>query len=222
MCVSGRESDGAPGSMCQSGADASDWNVERAEDQGDGGQLKAMGGAEGTYDSGDVLVLGIDGVVEAAHVGGGESSGEISEGGTELRKLHEGGLANDGDSVVGREIVAVILECEETEGIDKAVSGVAGDDVYLMIDESAVDEAKVHDFGSFGEAKIVTVAPAAEAVGALEKFVADADAPFGRERCDVGDFLEIEFFRVVAANDHGEGVFESEGLGDLKVETVGV
>src|SRR5580693_9116779 len=114
--------------MCQSGADASDWNVGRAEDQGDGGQLEAVGGAEGTYDSGDVLVLGIDGVVEAAHVDGGEFAGEIGEGGAELRELLEGGLADDGDSVVGREIVAVILECEETEGIDKAVRGVAGDD----------------------------------------------------------------------------------------------
>src|SRR5580693_8746434 len=199
--------------MCQSGADTSDWNVERAEDQGDGGQLKTMRGAEGTYDSGDVLMLGIDGVVEAAHVGGGELAGEIGEGRAELRKLLEGGLANDRDGVVGREIVAVTFECDEAEEIDKAVGGVSGDDVYLMIDESAVDEAEVHDFGSFGEAKIVAVAPATEAVGALEKFIADADAPFGRERCDVGNFLEMEFFCVVAANNHGEGVFETEGLG---------
>jgi hypothetical protein len=181
-----------------------------------------MGGTEGTHDSGDVLVLGIDGEVEAAHVDGGEFAGEIGEGGAELRKLLEGGLANDGDGVVGREIVAVIFECEKAEGVDKAVGGVSGDDVDLMINESAVDEAEVHDFGSFGEAKIVAVAPAAEAVGALKKLVADANAPFGRERCDVGDFLEMEFLSVVAANDHGKGVFETEGLGDFEVETVGI
>jgi hypothetical protein len=139
-----------------------------------------------------------------------------------LRKLLEGGLANYRDGVVRREIVAVIFECDEAEGIDKAVGGVSGDDVDLMIDESAVDEAEVHDFGSFGEAEIVAVAPAAEAVGPLEKFVPDADAPFGRERCDVGDFLEMDFLRVVAANNHGEGVFETEGLGDFEVEAVGV
>src|SRR5260370_40446201 len=69
--------------------------------------------------------------------------------------------------------------------------------------------------------KIVAIAPAAEAVGALEEFVADAGAPFGSNGGNVGDFLEMEIFGVVAANDHGEGVFETERLGGFEMRALG-
>src|SRR5260370_33166869 len=69
--------------------------------------------------------------------------------------------------------------------------------------------------------KIVAIAPAAEAVGALEEFVADAGAPFGSNGSNVGDFLEMEIFGVVAANDHGEGVSETERLGAFEREGSG-
>jgi hypothetical protein len=91
-----------------------------------------------------------------------------------------------------------------------------------MIDESAVNEAEIHDFGRSREMEIVAVAPAAEPVGALEKFVADTDAPFGRKRRDIGDFLEVKIFGVITADDHGERVFETEGLGDFEMEALGV
>src|SRR6266853_5646553 len=91
-----------------------------------------------------------------------------------------------------------------------------------MVDEGTVDEAEIHHLGRFGEMEIVAIAPAAEAVGALEEFVADAGAPFGSNGSNVGDFLEMEIFGVVAANDHGEGVFETEWLGDFEMEAIGV
>jgi hypothetical protein len=184
--------------------------------------LEAVGLAEGADDDGGVLMLGVDGAVEAADVGGGEFSGKIGQRGAELRKLREGGLANDGDGIVGREVVAVIGESYQAESIDEAVSGVAGDDINLVIEEGTVDEAEVHDFGRFGEAQAVTFAEAGKTVGALEEFVADAGAPFGNEGNDVGNFLQVEVFRVVAADDHGEGVFEAERFGDFEMEAVGV
>jgi hypothetical protein len=55
-------------------------------------------------------VLGVDSVVEAANVGGGESAGEIGEGGAELGESSERGLADDGDGVVRREVVAVVYK----------------------------------------------------------------------------------------------------------------
>src|SRR5438034_7062198 len=70
--------------------------------------------------------------------------------------------------------------------------------------------------------QIVAIAPAAEAVGALEKFVADADAPFRSKGRDIGNFLEMEILGVVAADDHGESVFKAERLGDFKVKPVSV
>src|SRR5437660_1801828 len=91
-----------------------------------------------------------------------------------------------------------------------------------MIDEGSVDEAKVHHFGRLGEMQIVTIAPAAEAVGALEKFVADAGAPFRSKGRDIGDFLKMETFGVVAADNHGESVFKAEWLGNFKVKAISV
>ena len=131
-------------------------------------------------------------------------------------------MADDGNGVVGREVVAVVFEGDESKGIDEAIGGVTRDDVNLMFDKSAVDEAEVHDFGSFGEVEIIAAAPAAETVGTLEKFVPDTDLPFGRKRHDVGDFLEMKIFRVVTPDDHGESVFEAEGLGDFEMEALGV
>src|SRR5712692_4102853 len=32
----------------------------------------------------------------------------------------------------------------------------------------------------------------------------------------------MEIFRIIAANDHGESVFEAERLGDFKMEAIGV
>jgi hypothetical protein len=91
-----------------------------------------------------------------------------------------------------------------------------------MIDERAVDEAEVHDFGRFGEAEAVVLREAEKSVGAFEKFVADAGSPFASERRDIGDFLQMKFLRVVASNDHRESIFEAEWLGDFQVETIGV
>jgi hypothetical protein len=168
------------------------------------------------------LVESVDGVIEAADVGSGKFAGEIRERRAELRETGERGLADDGDGVVGREVVAVIGKGDEAEGVDEAVGGIAGDDVDLMIEKGAIEKAEVHDFRRFGEAQMVAVAQGAEAVGALEEFVADADAPFGGDWSDVGEFLEMKIFGVGTANDHGEGVFEAERLGDFEAEAIGV
>ena len=174
------------------------------------------------YDGYRVLVLGIDGIIQMAHVGSGDFAGEIGEGHTELGKPRERGLADDGDSIVGRKIVKVVDERNETESVNEAVGGIAGDDVHLMIEEGAVNEAEVHDAGRRGEAERVAIAPAAEAVGALEEFIADADVPFGSEGRDVGYFLQMEALCVVGADDHGKSIFKAEWLGDFELEALGV
>lgn len=155
-------------------------------------------------------------------VGGGEFAGEIGEGGAKLGKLRESGLTDDGDGVVRREIVEVVFEGDEAEGIDEAVGGVAGDDVDLMGNESAVDQAEVHDVRLIGEMEMVAGAPAGEAVGALEEFVADANAPSWRDGGDIGGGAELEALGIVAADDHGESVLEAERLGDFEMEALGV
>jgi hypothetical protein len=185
-------------------------------------ELETFGFAEGANDRGGVLVLRVDGVVEAAHVGGGEFASEIREGGTQEGKFFESGASNNRDGVVGREIVTVVVQSDEAKGIDQAIRRIAGDDVHLMINEGAIDEAEVHDARLAGEMESVAVAPATETVGALEEFVADADAPFGSKRCDIRDFLQVEVPSVVAADNHGERIFEAEGFGDFEVEALSI
>ncbi len=208
--------------MFRSGDAHSVWNGQGLGDKQGVGPLEAARGAEGTDDGSGVLVLGVHRVVKAANIRGGEFISEIGEGRTKLGKFGERRLANDGDGVVGREVVAVVLESDKAEGINEAVGRVAGDDVHLMIDEGTINKAEVHDFGRSCEMEIVAVAPAAEAVGALEKFVADARAPLGGKGRNVGDFLQMEILRVIAADDHGESVFEAEGLSDFEMEALGV
>jgi hypothetical protein len=185
-------------------------------------QLEAFGLAEGANDGGSVKVLRIDGVVEAAHVGGGEFASEIGKGGAELGESFESGAANDGNRVIGRKVMAIVFKGDQAKRINQAVGGIAGDDVHLMLDEGAVDEAEVHDAGPPGEMEGVTFAPAAETVGALEEFVADPDAPLGSERRDIGNGVEVEIFGVAAADDHSECVCEAERFGDFEVETLGI
>lgn len=147
--------------------------------------LQPFASAELPHHRCSVLMLGVDGVVEAPDVGGGEFAGEIRQRGAELRKLRENGLADDGHGIVRWKVVAVVGECNEAKCIDEAIGGISSDNVHLMVDERAVDEAQVHHFGRFGKVEIVASAEAGEAIGTLEKFVADTGAPLGGERGNI-------------------------------------
>src|SRR5260370_38038633 len=68
----------------------------------------------------------------------------------------------------------------------------------------------------------VELAPAAEAVGALEEFVAEAGTHFGGVRGDVAGVAEVETLGVIAADDHGESILKAERLGDFEIEPFGV
>jgi len=163
-------------------------------------------------------LIGVDLSVEVAHIGGGEFVVEISEGGAEFGEFFEGVVANDGDGVVRGKIVAIVFEGDKMERVNQAVGGITGDDVHLMIDEGAIEEAEVHDVWWNGEVERIAIAPAAEAVGTLEEFVADTGAPFGSDGSEVGHGAEVESLRVALADDHGEGVFETERFGEIEIE----
>ena len=189
---------------------------------GGGYRLEGFGGAKGADYGRGVALVGVDFGIELAHFLGGDFVGEVGEGRAELWEFCEGVAADDGDGVVGREVVFVVDQRDEVEGVDEAVGGIAGDDVDLFVDEGAVDEAEVHDAGRCGEMQAVKLAPATEAGGALEEFVAEAGAHFGSEGNDVGCVAEMEALGVFAADDHDESVLEAERLGDFEMETLGV
>src|SRR5467141_2553508 len=97
--------------------------------------LESFGLAEGADDYGGVLMLGVDGVVEAADVGGGEFACEIGEGGAKLGESGERGLADYGDGVVWGEVMAIVFEGNEAEGVAVAVGRAPGGDGDFASDE---------------------------------------------------------------------------------------
>src|SRR5258708_24442942 len=98
-----------------------------------GRQLEAFGLAEGANDGGSVKVLRVDGVVEAAHVGSREFASEIGKGGAELGEPFESGAANDGNGVIGREIMAVVFEGGPAGGNKQGRRGNGRDRCPLMV-----------------------------------------------------------------------------------------
>jgi hypothetical protein len=88
--------------------------------------------------------------------------------------------------------------------------------------ERAIEQAEVHGAGRGGELEAVGGAEAGQAVGALLEFVADAETPLGRVFCGLAEGGEVQAAGVVAANDHGEGVFKAERRGDDDVVAGGV
>src|SRR5271169_6769925 len=70
--------------------------------------------------------------------------------------------------------------------------------------------------------QIVAVAPAAKAVGAFEEFIANTSVPLGSDWGEIGHGMEMEVVGVVAADNHGKGVFEAKRFGEFEIETLGV
>src|SRR5580692_1219800 len=106
--------------------------------------------------------------------------------------------------------------------VDETVGGISGDDVDLVIDQGAIEEAEVHNVWRGGEVEAVAVAPTVETIGALEEFVADTGVPLRSDCGEIRHGAEMEIVGVVAADDQGEGVFEAERFGELEIETLSV
>ena len=56
-----------------------------------------------------------------------------------MREFGEGVAADDGDGVVGREVMFVVDEWNEVQRVDQAVRRIASYDVNFFVDEGAVD-----------------------------------------------------------------------------------
>jgi len=88
--------------------------------------------------------------------------------------------------------------------------------------ESTVEQAEVHGARGCGELEAVGCGETGQAVGALLKLVAHAETPIGRVLRGLGECGEVQAAGVIATNDHGEGVFKTQRLGDGDVVALGV
>jgi hypothetical protein len=84
-------------------------------------RLEAFGRAEFANYSYDITLVGVYLLIEIAHIGLGDFSGEVAERGAELREAFQGRFANDRDRVVWRKVVAIVLQRNEAEGLNQAV-----------------------------------------------------------------------------------------------------
>jgi hypothetical protein len=184
--------------------------------------LEIMCFAEGTNGGRGVLMLRVNGVIEAANVGGSELARKFGERAPELRKFSEGGLADDGDSVIRWEIVEIVLQSDEAERINLPVGGIAGDDIHLMIKKRAVNEAEIHGGGRRGETKTVAAREPSITVRAFLEFIANAGTPFWRNGNEIRDSPQVKIVGVIRADDHGKSIFKAEWLGEFELETLGV
>ena len=131
-------------------------------------------------------------------------------------------LADDGNSLVGREVVAVVLEHRQIQRRDQAVGGVAGDQVNLAGLEGPGEQAEVHDSWGGGEMQTVGCGQAAVTVGPLHELVAESGAPVGGVGGGLGDGFKVQAAGVFAPDFDGEGVVETEGPADCEMEALGI
>ena len=93
----------------------------------------------------------------------------------------QGLVAYHGDSLIGREIVPVILEDEQVQSY-QTVGRVAGGEINLVIAESAREQAQVHDARGFEAKRAVGSSQPTVSVGSLHELVAESSAPLRSER----------------------------------------
>src|SRR6476661_9107541 len=90
-------------------------------------------------------MLPVDCVIELAHVIVGNLSSKFIQRLFHFWMTHQSLLTNDGDCFIGWKIVTVVFENKEIERRNEPVGRVSGDQVHLLIFESASEKAQIHD-----------------------------------------------------------------------------
>src|SRR5579872_4988995 len=102
-----------------------------------------------------IVLLGIDGVVHLAHFRVGNLPAQYVQSAAQLLVVAKSATPKNGDGLVRREKMAVILQDDHSEGGDEPVRGTAGDHIHLMFLERSVEQAEIHDAGGGGELQSV-------------------------------------------------------------------
>src|ERR1700678_4114408 len=89
-------------------------------------------------------MLAVNGFIHGAHVFSGDLAGERIERILNLRPALQRVLPYQWNGLVRRKIMAIIFESPESEGLNRPVRRVAGNHVYLMRIERAIEQPQVH------------------------------------------------------------------------------
>ena len=163
-------------------------------------------------DVGRIPMLRVDGVVHPPHVGDGDSAGQACQRAAEFRVREENSAPDDWRGIVRRKVVAVVVEHGESVRLDESARCVSGDEIDLMLGQGAVNERQIHRGRWRGKAQAVGAGKTREPVLALEKLVAEPGPSCAGARGQVRQRSQTQPPRIVAADEHGEGVLEPERI----------
>src|SRR5262245_28812087 len=124
-----------------------------------------------------VTMFNIDRCIHRAHVVLGNSPGEVIKRFPQLGMSEQNGGPYDRNSVVWREIDAVVAEHREIEGFDEAAGGIARDDVNLSGRERAIDEIEFHDARRCRKAELIRLEQTSVSIRAFGELVAKSRPP---------------------------------------------
>src|SRR2546422_5980350 len=94
----------------------------------------------------------------------------------------EGLLAHDGNSLIGRKVILVILQHGDVEDIQEAVRGAARHQIHLLAKEGAIEQAEIHEARRPTESEPIGLHEATVAVRTLHELVAKPWPPADRIR----------------------------------------
>src|SRR5689334_23036539 len=90
--------------------------------------------------------------------------------------------ANNRDSLIGREIVLVILQHDEVARFELSISGIPSDDIHLPVEKSAVEQAQIHNSGRRSELQAVGFHQTLITILSFHKLIAEPGPPIARIR----------------------------------------
>src|SRR5579862_2290324 len=109
-------------------------------------------------------------------------------------------LADHGDGFVRRKIVAVILQREQIERRNQAISGVTRSNVDLMIFECRSQQTQIHYAWWSGKVQAVSRSQSRISIGTLHEFIAKTGMPLGSERGRLRQSFDMQAARVCTTN----------------------
>src|SRR5208282_558234 len=104
----------------------------------------------------------------------------------------------------------VILQHKQVEGRNQSIGIVPGNQIHLPVFERPSNQPQIHDARRLREAQAVACDQALVSIRTLYELISKTGAPLRRKRGRLGQRLQVQAARVLAADHHGEGVVKSE------------
>ena len=106
--------------------------------------------------------------------------------------------------------MSIVVENKQIESRDKPVCGVPGDQINLLLFQSAGEEAQIHDARRLGKAQAISCSQSFVAVWPFHEFVAEPCSPMRSISGYLRDGFQVKTLGIFAADFNGERIVESK------------